>query len=88
MRRRAFLQWLTTLGSQVLVACQTVPITGRSQLQLLSEPDETRMGLQAYREILRKSCISRDPAANDMVMRVAPGSPPLREERTTRGSSG
>jgi predicted Zn-dependent protease len=51
-------------------ACQTVPYTGRSQLQLLSEPEETRMGLQAYREVLKKSRISGDPAANDMVARV------------------
>jgi len=53
-----------------LAACQTVPITGRSQLQLLSEPEETRLGLQTYREILSKSRISRDPVANEMVTRV------------------
>lgn len=52
------------------VGCQTVPITGRSQLQLLSEPQEIQMGLQAYREILKKSRLSRDPEANDSVARV------------------
>ncbi|MBI4588030.1 MAG: M48 family metallopeptidase [Candidatus Rokubacteria bacterium] len=52
------------------VACQTVPITGRSQLQLLSEPQEVQMGLQAYREILKKARLSRDPVANDLVTRV------------------
>jgi predicted Zn-dependent protease len=70
MRRRAFLQWLTTLGSQVLVACQAVPITGRSQLQLISESEENRMGLQAYQQILGKSRISRDSAVNEQVVRV------------------
>ncbi|MGH7361059.1 MAG: M48 family metallopeptidase [Candidatus Methylomirabilales bacterium] len=70
MRRRTFLRGLAVLGSQALLACQTVPYTGRSQLQLLSEPEETRMGLQAYREVLKKSRISGDPAANDMVARV------------------
>ena len=42
MRRRAFLGWLSTLASRLLVACQTVPITGRSQLQLLPESEEMR----------------------------------------------
>jgi predicted Zn-dependent protease len=69
MKRRAFLGWLSTLASQFLVACQTVPITGRSQLQLLPEAEEMRMGLQAYQEILRKSRVSRDPAPNDLVTR-------------------
>ena len=54
----------------LLVACQTVPITGRSQLQLISESDENRMGTQAYREILSKSRLSRDPHLNDLVTRV------------------
>ena len=70
MRRRAFLHWLTVLGSQTLVACQTVPITGRSQLQLLPESEEMRMGIQAYREILRKSRPSSDPSLNDLVTGV------------------
>ncbi|MFQ5896945.1 MAG: M48 family metallopeptidase [Candidatus Methylomirabilia bacterium] len=52
------------------VACETVPITGRSQLILLSEAQEVRMGLQAYRQILGKSKVSRDPELNAMVRRV------------------
>ena len=51
-------------------ACETVPITGRSQLMLLPEPEEVRMGVQAYHEILRKSKISRDPRLNDLATRV------------------
>jgi metalloendopeptidase OMA1, mitochondrial len=70
MRRRAFLGWLTTLASQLLVACQTVPYTGRSQLMLVSEADEQRMGAQAYRQILGKSRLSRDWAQNEQVTRV------------------
>ncbi len=65
--RRAAFSGLLVLA---LVACQTVPITGRSQLQLLSEPQEIQMGLQAYREILGKSRLSRDPAVNQLVTRV------------------
>ncbi len=70
MKRRAFLGWLSTLASQLLVACQTVPLTGRSQLQLLPESEETRMGIQAYQDIVGKSAISQDPALNDLVTRV------------------
>ncbi len=70
MKRRAFLGWLSTLASQLLVACQTVPITGRSQLQLLPESEEMRMGVQAYQDIVGKSRISQDPAPNDLVTRV------------------
>ncbi len=70
MTRWLFSASLTGLMFLALSACQTVPYTGRSQLQLLSEPEETRMGLQAYREILRKSRLSRDPEANDMVAGV------------------
>ena len=61
---------LAALMPVALAACQIVPYTGRSQLQLLSEPEEKRMGLQAYRAILRKSRLSRDPVANEMVTRV------------------
>ena len=70
MKRRVFLGWLSTFASQLLVACQTVPITGRSQLQLLPESEEMRMGVQAYQDVLRKSRISPDPALNDLVTRV------------------
>ena len=53
-----------------VAACQTVPITGRSQLLLLSEADEVRMGLQSYQEVLRKAQLSTDPAVNEKVGRV------------------
>ena len=70
MRRRAFLGWLSTLASRLLVACQTVPITGRSQLQLLPESEEMRMGNQAYPEIVKKSRISHDPALGQWLPEV------------------
>ena len=54
----------------VVVACQTVPITGRRQLLALPETTETQMGLSAYQEILSKSRLSTDPAPNEQVTRV------------------
>jgi len=62
--------WLAGLVFVSVAACQTVPITGRSQLLLLSEADEVRMGLQSYQEVLRKAKLSTDPALNEKVGRV------------------
>ncbi len=61
---------LAALATTVLIACATVPITGRSQLLLLSEGAETQMGLSEYRQILAKSKVSTDPALNERVARV------------------
>jgi predicted Zn-dependent protease len=54
----------------VLTACATVPITGRSQLILLPEDTEMKMGIDAYRQILGKSKVSADPAFTAQVTRV------------------
>lgn len=54
----------------VAVACQTTPITGRSQLMLLSERDEQQMGLTAYRDIVGKSRVSSNATVNAQVLRV------------------
>src|SRR2546425_4453750 len=53
-----------------MVSCATVPLTGRHQLLLLSEGQEVQMGLDAYREVLKKSKLSTDPAATEQVRRV------------------
>ncbi|MBI3141109.1 MAG: M48 family metallopeptidase [Rhodocyclales bacterium] len=54
----------------LLAACQTVPITGRSQLQLLSEREEVRMGFSAFEDVLKKEKVSQDPQLNERVTRV------------------
>lgn len=54
----------------ILCACQTVPVTGRQQLLLISEPEETQMGLAAYREILKKEKVSKNRRVNALVQRV------------------
>ena len=48
----------TFLVALSLVACETVPYTGRSQLQLISPQEEGQMGVQAYQQILGKAKIS------------------------------
>jgi predicted Zn-dependent protease len=61
--------WLVLIAL-LAVACQTVPITGRSQLLLTSEGTEIQLGLTSYTDILKKSKVSQDPALNDQVTRV------------------
>jgi predicted Zn-dependent protease len=54
----------------LLFSCTTTPITNRSQVMLVSEPDEIRLGLTAYRSILSKAKISSDAEAIARVRRV------------------
>lgn len=67
--RRGFLVSAALLPAAV-AACATVPETGRSQLILFPESEMTRLGVQAYQEVLKDKKISTDPEANAMVRRV------------------
>jgi len=51
-------------------ACASVPYTGRHQLLLTSEGNETNMGYQAFGQIKRQYKVSHDPALNAEVTRV------------------
>ena len=53
-----------------VVACQTVPVTGRSQLILLPEGSEVQMGLTSFEQIIKKSKVAADPGVNEQVTRV------------------
>jgi predicted Zn-dependent protease len=73
MRRDWWLSGLPALMLSVAVlvpACDTVPVTGRSQLQLVSPAQEAEMGADAYKEILGKAKLSTDPSVNALVTRV------------------
>src|SRR5499426_3976780 len=54
----------------LLAACESAPVSGRSQMMLVSESEELRMGLQAYREVLSKEPLSYDAETNAMVEKV------------------
>lgn len=68
--RHAMLWGVVGLAVGLLFACQTVPVTGRKQLILLSAGEENRMGITAYDEILKEERLSQDPQINAMVTRV------------------
>ena len=54
----------------LVVACSTVPVTGRHELNLVSESQETQLGLSSFEEVKTNTPISRDPAANGTVNQV------------------
>src|SRR5882672_7791270 len=58
------------LAAGLLAACETVPYTGRSQLQLMSAQQEGQMGVQTFQDIVGKTKLSSDAAASEMVARV------------------
>ncbi len=68
--RNAALFCLVGLVMAVLDGCETVPITGRSQLNIVSGAQEVQMGTEAYKEILGKAKISTAPTVNALVTRV------------------
>jgi predicted Zn-dependent protease len=61
---------LTLLLALAPAGCETVPYTGRSQLQLVSPDEEAKMGVQSYQEIVSKATVSTDQQATAMVQRV------------------
>ena len=55
----------------LVTACTTVPVTGRHELNFVSEGQETQLGLSSFDQLKTNTPISRDPAVNEAVGRVA-----------------
>jgi predicted Zn-dependent protease len=58
------------LMSLQLLGCQSVPITGRHQLVLISQQEELALGEEAYKKTLKESKLSHDQASIALVQRV------------------
>ncbi|WP_449421180.1 M48 family metallopeptidase [Pontibacter ummariensis] len=54
----------------MMVACTTVPITGRRQLNLVSDAQMQALSYDAYDQFLKENKLSRDAQATAMVKRV------------------
>jgi len=54
----------------LFITCYTAPITGRSQLILISPEMADQMGVTAFREVLSKEEVSNNPEYNEAVRRV------------------
>ncbi len=51
-------------------ACTTVPVTGRHELNFISEGQEMQLGLSSFDQLKKDTPVSHDPSANAMVDRV------------------
>jgi len=54
----------------LLAACGSAPVTGRSQMMLVSESEERQLGAQAYRQVLASEPQSNDANFNALVEKV------------------
>ncbi len=59
-----------TAAILMMVACTTVPITGRRQLNLVSDAQMQQMSYDAYDQFLKENKLSRDAQATSMVKRA------------------
>ncbi len=70
VHRRFAVAALLLVVLAVPLGCETVPYTGRRQIQLVSPSEEAQMGVQSFKEIVGKATLSTDAQANAMVQRV------------------
>ena len=70
--RFRFFSWLGMAGlsAALLVGCQTVPETGRRQLNFMSSGEEMQLGLSSFEKMKQETPINKDPALNAQVQRV------------------
>jgi metalloendopeptidase OMA1, mitochondrial len=61
---------LLAITGPLVTSCYTAPITGRSQLILLTSSQENEMGLTAFKEVLKDATISDNQSYNAAVQRV------------------
>jgi predicted Zn-dependent protease len=61
---------LLTLSLVLVIACATVPVTGRKQLSLVSDAEMQQMSYQQYEQVIAESQLSDDQQAVDLVERV------------------
>ncbi len=69
-RKRISLLALSVALMLLVVACATVPITGRKQFNLVSDGEMNSMSFQQYDQVIAESQLSNDAAATAMIERV------------------
>src|SRR5258708_29467901 len=70
VHRRRVLVALLLLALAAPMGCETVPYTGRRQIQLVSPTEEAQMGVQSFQQIVGKATLSTDAQQNALVQRV------------------
>jgi len=61
---------MTLAFASMFSGCGSVPVTGRSQLNLMSPGEEMQLGLTSFEEMKKQTPVSTDAAANELVKRV------------------
>src|SRR5687767_11338562 len=69
LRKIIFCSLLATLAF-AWTGCNTVPMTGRKQLSLVSAGEETQLGLASFDKMKKETPISKDAAANALLQKV------------------
>lgn len=69
LEARRALAILVVLGT-FLTACNTVPVTGRRQLNLIPADQEMQLGLSSFDQMKKDTPINHDPAINALVQKV------------------
>jgi predicted Zn-dependent protease len=74
MKRKSLLNWvsqsLLILIVLIVMACSTVPLTGRRQLSLVPESEVIALSLTEYDKFIKSNKLSTDKAKTAMVKRV------------------
>ena len=60
----------SALGCFIIQGCATVPVTGRSQLRMVSTDQEMQLGLTSFEQLKKDTPVSHDPAANALLQKV------------------
>ena len=67
---RIFPGCLVAMLAVMLSGCTTVPVTGRSQLNLMSSGQEMQLGLTSFTELKKQTPVSQNAVANALVQKV------------------
>lgn len=68
---QSILAILLVVFISTLTACQTAPITGRSQLILVSTQEASQMGSAAFQEVIKEEGVSNNPQYNSQLATVS-----------------
>jgi predicted Zn-dependent protease len=68
--RFSFALLASGLACLIFQGCATVPVTGRSQLRMVSDEQEMQLGLTSFDQMKKEVPVSRDPAANALLQKV------------------
>ncbi len=58
------------IAAMMLCGCNTVPVTGRSQFNLMSPGEETALGLSSFDKLKKDTPVNTDAAVNALVQKV------------------